>query len=189
MKIIPTSLEDVLLIEPDIFKDSRGFFMETYQKQKYATKSMDCSFVQDNLSFSNKHTLRGLHYQLNHPQAKLICVVKGAIFDVAVDIRYGSPTFGQWTGAELSDANMRQLFVPKGFAHGFCVISETAYVIYKCSDFYAPEDEQGILWSDPDIDITWPSSSPVLSLKDKQLACLKDLHKKLLPMYIPKENP
>ena len=183
MKIIPTPLEGVLLIEPDLFKDPRGFFMETFQKQKYAKAGIGCSFVQDNLSFSNKHTLRGLHYQLNHPQAKLIYVIKGAIFDVAVDIRFGSPMFGQWTGVELSDENRRQLMVPEGFAHGFCVISETAYVAYKCSDFYAPEDERGILWSDPGINITWPSLNPVLSLKDQQFACLNDLSSESLPVY------
>ena len=188
MKIIPTPLEGVLLIEPDLFKDPRGFFMETFQKQKYAKAGIHCSFVQDNLSFSNKHTLRGLHYQLCHPQAKLIYVIKGAIFDVAVDIRFGSPTFGQWTGVELSDENRRQLMVPEGFAHGFCVISKTAHVAYKCSDFYAPEDEQGILWSDPGINITWPSLSPVLSLKDQQFDCLHDLSKQSLPAYIPKKN-
>ena len=187
MKILSTPLEGVLLIQPDLFKDSRGYFTETYQKQRYATKGIDCSFVQDNLSFSNKHTLRGLHYQLNHPQAKLVYVVKGSILDVAVDIRSGSPSFGQWTGAELSDGNMRQLFIPKGFAHGFCVLSKTAYVAYKCSDFYDPEDERGVLWSDPDIDITWPSSNPVLSLKDKQFLCLKDLSEKSLPTYNPKQ--
>ena len=189
MKITPTPLEGVLLIEPDSFKDSRGFFMETYQKQNYAKKGICCSFVQDNLSFSNKHTLRGLHYQLNNPQAKLIYVVKGTIFDVAVDIRFGSTTFGQWTGVELSDKNKHQLMVPEGFAHGFCVISETAYVAYKCSDVYVPEDEQGVLWSDPDINITWPSLNPVLSLKDKKLACLKDLSKTSLPSYIPPKKP
>lgn len=187
MKVFPSPLEEVLVVEPDLFEDSRGFFMETYQKQRYAKEGMDCVFVQDNFSFSSQHTLRGLHYQINHPQAKLIYVIKGAIFDVAVDVRSGSPTFGQWTGFELTDENRRQLFVPEGFAHGFCVISKTAYVAYKCTDFYSPKDERGVLWSDPDIDIKWPCLKPDLSAKDKQFACLKDLSSKSLPVYTLEE--
>lgn len=188
MKVFSSPIEDVLVVEPDIFEDSRGFFMETYHKQRYAKEGIDSVFVQDNLSFSNQHALRGLHYQINHPQAKLIHVIKGAIFDVAVDIRFGSPTFGRWTGFELTDENRRQLFIPEGFAHGFCVISKTAYVAYKCTDFYSPNDERGVLWSDPDIDIKWPSLNPALSLKDKQFACLKDLSLGSLPAYAAKKT-
>ena len=141
------------------------------------------SFVQDNLSYSTIDTLRGLHYQYPNAQAKLVQVIKGEIFDVAVDIRRGSPTFGEWTGVHLSDENQRQFFVPEGFAHGFCVISDTASVVYKCTDFYAPESEKGIIWSDPDIGIEWPVKEPLLSPKDSQYPCLKDITTNNLPNY------
>ncbi len=175
MNIITTSLKGVLIIEPRVFKDSRGFFMETYNQNKYQKSGINRRFVQDNLSYSLRDTLRGLHFQIKHPQAKLVQVITGEIFDVAVDIRKGSPTFGKWTGVILSDQNKRQLFIPEGFAHGFCVLSETAHFLYKCSDFYAPDDEGGIIWSDPDIGIAWPVKNPVISEKDKRYQRLCEL--------------
>ena len=183
MKVTPTSLPDVRIIEPKAFEDRRGFFMETYHQRRYEQSNIDCIFVQDNLSHSVRGILRGLHYQLQYPQAKLVQVIYGAIFDVAVDIRRGSPTFGKWIGAHISDKNRHQIFVPEGFAHGFCVLSETADVLYKCTDFYAPDDEGGILWSDPGIGIDWPINDPLLSDKDSQYPCLKDVALERLPVY------
>jgi dTDP-4-dehydrorhamnose 3,5-epimerase len=183
MKIMNTSLPDVYIIEPQVFSDARGFFMETYHQRRYSEAGIEQVFVQDNLSSSIRGTLRGLHYQINHGQTKLIQVVKGTIFDVAVDIRRGSPYFGQWTGVELSGDNKRQVLIPQGFAHGFCVLSEVADVVYKCSDFYAPEDEGGILWSDPDLAIDWPVEKPLLSDKDGGLPCLADVPPERLPLY------
>lgn len=148
-------LDGVLLIEPDVFADSRGFFLETWQKGRYKSGGVDMDFVQDNHSRSKRGVIRGLHYQLKNPQAKLVYAVRGTIFDVAVDIRRGSPTFGKWTGAILSDENRHQLFIPAGFAHGFSVLSEEADVTYKCSDIYTPGDEYGIIYNDPDINIDW----------------------------------
>jgi dTDP-4-dehydrorhamnose 3,5-epimerase len=181
MKIVTTSIEGIFIIEPKVFNDSRGFFMETYNRNKYIKAGIDTVFVQDNLSYSVKDTVRGLHFQIKNPQAKLIQVITGEIFDVAVDIREGSATFGKWTGFHLSDRNKRQLFVPKGFAHGFCVLSETAHFLYKCSDFYAPDDEGGIIWSDPAIGIDWPVENPIISEKDKQYSNLSYLTKEQLP--------
>ncbi len=183
MKVIKTHLSGVKIIEPDVFNDTRGFFMETYQKKRYRKEGISCDFVQDNFSYSTRGALRGLHYQLNHSQNKLVSVVKGAVFDVAVDIRKGSPNFGRWMGVELSDDNCRQLFIPEGFAHGFYVLSETAYFIYKCSDFYTSDDEYGILWSDPDIGIEWPGKEPVLSSKDNLYSCLDKIPENSLPKY------
>ncbi|QTA83063.1 dTDP-4-dehydrorhamnose 3,5-epimerase [Desulfonema limicola] len=183
MNIISTSLEGVLIIEPDVFKDQRGFFMETWNQRRYEKSGIYQDFVQDNLSFSVKGTLRGLHYQIKHPQAKLVQAVSGEIYDVAVDIRPGSPAFGQWTGVYLSGENKRQLLIPKGFAHGFCVLSETALFMYKCSDFYMPEDEGGILWSDPEIGIKWPETNPIISEKDTKNPVLSDCPKEKLPFY------
>lgn len=162
----PTRIPGVLLLCPDSFKDERGYFMETYHTRKYRDLGIVRDFVQDNLSHSCRGTLRGLHYQLRTPQAKLVHVVRGEIFDVAVDIRRGSPTFGQWVGETLSAENHRQLFVPEGFAHGFCVVSEEAEVWYKCAACYVPDDDRGILWSDPAIGIAWPVARPLLSPKD-----------------------
>ena len=175
MKIIKTLLEGVFIIEPKVFRDSRGFFMETYNQNRYRESGIHRIFVQDNLSCSVKGTLRGLHFQVKHPQAKLVQVITGEIFDVAVDIRPDSLTFGKWAGVHLSDQNRRQLFIPEGFAHGFCVLSETAHFLYKCSDFYAPEDEGGIIWSDPEIGIKWPVNNPIISDKDKQYPNLFDV--------------
>lgn len=178
-----TDLPGVLIIEPAVFKDSRGYFLETYQYEKYSADGLDARFVQDNHSHSIKGTLRGLHYQLQQPQGKLLYVIKGEIFDVAVDIRKGSPEFGKWVSAVLSGDNKRQLYVPPGFAHGFCVISEEADVIYKCTDFYAPDDEYGIIWNDPAIGIDWPEITPVLSDKDSKYKGLKEISKEKLPLY------
>lgn len=176
MNIITTSIEGILIIEPGVFPDKRGFFMETYNQKKYVQANIHTTFVQDNLSFSVRNTLRGLHFQIRHPQAKLVQVITGEIFDVAVDIRPGSETFGKWIGTRLSDQNRRQLFIPEGFAHGFCVLSETAHFLYKCSDFYVPDDEGGIAWSDPDIGIDWPVENPIISVKDSQYPMLSELN-------------
>jgi len=182
-KVIKKYLGGVLLIEPDMFKDERGFFMETYHLKKYKECGIDSIFVQDNHSHSKRSILRGLHYQLHRPQGKLVYVLSGEIYDVAVDIRHGSPTFGQWAGIHLSGKNKRQLFVPAGFAHGFCVLSETADVIYKCTDFYASDDEGGILWSDSTLSIDWPAKTPILSKKDSQNPSLDKIPKHHLPVY------
>ncbi|UCF01470.1 MAG: dTDP-4-dehydrorhamnose 3,5-epimerase [Deltaproteobacteria bacterium] len=183
MKILPSSLPEVLIIEPFVFQDERGFFMETYQQRRYTEAGIESIFVQDNLSCSVRGTLRGLHYQVKHAQAKLVQVIEGTIFDVALDIRRGSPYFGQWTSVHLSDENKRQLFLPAGFAHGFCVLSESAQIVYKATDFYASEDEGGVLWSDPTLAIAWPISEPLLSEKDSQLPCLADILPERLPVY------
>lgn len=182
-KFNTTSLPGVILIEPQVFEDPRGFFMETFHKKKYAVEGIDRVFVQDNHSHSKRGTLRGLHYQLRHAQGKLIYVVAGEVFDVAVDIRCGAPTFGKWSGTYISAENKRQLYIPEGFAHGFSVLSETADVIYKCTDFYTPGDEYGIFWADPTIDIDWKIESPVLSKKDSQNPELSQVAKELLPVY------
>ena len=183
MKILKTSLPDVLVIEPRVFEDERGFFMESYHQKRYEQSLISTVFVQDNLSYSIRGTLRGLHYQYPHGQAKLVQAVKGEIFDVAVDIRVNSPAFGKWTGARLSDRNKRQICIPEGFAHGFCVLSETAVVIYKCSNYYAPESERGILWSDPDLGIDWPVKAPLLSHKDSRYSRLRHVSLERLPQY------
>ena len=175
MNVVPTALKEVLIIEPDVYGDKRGFFMETYHLERYQKAGISQTFIQDNLSFSVKGTLRGLHFQINRPQAKLVQVVSGEIFDVAVDIRKGSSTFGKWAGVHLSSETRRQLFVPEGFAHGFCVLSETALFLYKCSDLYAQADEGGILWSDPAIGIEWPITDPIISDKDNRLPRLSSL--------------
>jgi dTDP-4-dehydrorhamnose 3,5-epimerase len=176
LNIIPTSIPEVLLIEPKIFKDERGFFLESYQKKKFQEAGIDSDFVQDNHSKSSRGTLRGLHYQIRQPQGKLIRVVAGEIFDVVVDLRRQSSTFGQWTGDYLSADNKRMLWVPAGFAHGFYVTSSEAEVIYKASDYYAPEWERCILWNDPAVGIQWPTQGdlPILSAKDSMGKLLAD---------------
>ena len=178
------SLPGVILFEPNVFEDERGFFMETYHILKYGRAGLDRPFVQDNLSHSRRSVLRGLHYQLHHPQRKLIYVISGEILDVAVDIRQGSPTFGQWSSIRLSAENWRQLYVPEGFAHGFCVLSEFADLMYKCTDLYAPGDEYGILWSDPDLAIDWQIENPVLSEKDAGNPLLKEIPAGCLPPFL-----
>ena len=183
MKFTEMSLLGVVLIEPDVFKDDRGFFMETHHQKKYAKEGIKKVFVQDNYSHSQKGVIRGLHYQLRHAQDKLVYVITGEIFDVAVDVRHGSPTFGKWVGTLLSAKNKCQIFVPEGFAHGFCILSETADVLYKCTDFHSPGDEFGVLWSDPTIGIDWPVEAPILSPKDSQYPGLKEISEDLLPSY------
>ena len=161
-------IEGLKLVKPKVFRDARGFFLEAYNQSAFEAIGIDCFFVQDNHSQSVKNTLRGLHFQVKQAQDKLVRVVQGEIFDVAVDLRPDSRTFGQWEGVVLSAENHLQFFVPKGFAHGFQVLSDTASVIYKCSDFYSPQDERGLLWSDPDLDIAWPGKGPpTLSEKDR----------------------
>lgn len=178
-----TSLPGIFIIEPDRFKDARGSFMETYHQRKYATGGMDRVFVQDNCSHSIKGTLRGLHYQLRKPQAKLVHVIAGEIFDVAADIRIGSPAFGKWVGTHLSGESGRQIFIPEGFAHGFCVLSDEADVLYKVTEFYIPDDEYGILWSDPMLDIRWPLEKPLLSQRDREAPRLREIPEDRLPVY------
>ena len=166
MQISQTPLAGLLLIEPKVFRDPRGAFMETFHQARYREVGLSAPFVQDNFSWSQANVLRGLHYQLTRPQGKLVMVVEGRVFDVAVDIRKGSPTFGQWHGVELSADNGWQLYIPPGFAHGFCVLSEQAGFLYKCTDYYAPSDERGIRWNDPGLAIAWPTVNPLVSPKD-----------------------
>lgn len=170
MHIHETELPGLLLIEPKVFADSRGFFFETWHRERFQAAGITAKFVQDNLSRSSYGTIRGLHYQLQHPQGKLVQVLRGTVFDVAVDLRRSSPTFGRWQGFELSGENHRQLFIPPGFAHGFCVTSrEGADFCYKCSDYYAPADERTLLWNDLQVGVRWPDmGTPILSMKDQQ---------------------
>jgi dTDP-4-dehydrorhamnose 3,5-epimerase len=169
MNVVPTEIPEVLIIEPKVFEDDRGFFFESYNQRTFAEKTgVEADFVQDNHSRSSQNVLRGLHYQIQQPQGKLVRVVAGAVFDVAVDIRKSAPTFGKWVGCLLSAENKRQLWVPVGFAHGFLVVSQTAEVLYKTTDYYAPAHERCILWNDPDLAINWElTAPPVLSAKDQ----------------------
>ena len=169
-----TALPGVIICTPDVYQDARGFFLETYHAQKYFNGGIKAVFIQDNRSKSSKNVLRGLHFQLHKPQAKLLTCTRGEIWDVAVDIRRGSPTFGQWVGVTLSEENFKQIFIPAGFAHGFCVLSETAEITYKCSELYDPSDDRGIRWNDPDIGVAWPVTDPILSKKDTVQPFLKD---------------
>jgi dTDP-4-dehydrorhamnose 3,5-epimerase len=181
MEIIQTSIPGVLVFAPPVFTDSRGYFLETYQQKKYAEAGISKPFVQDNQSYSVKNVLRGLHFQLRYPQGKLVRVTQGTVFDVAIDIRRNSPTFGKWHGEILSAENKRQLYVPENFAHGFCVLSESAEFLYKCTDFYVPGDEAGLIWDDPQLAIEWPIDRPILSAKDAELPTLA-ASLELLPM-------
>jgi dTDP-4-dehydrorhamnose 3,5-epimerase len=173
MKVIPTSIPEVLIVEPRVFPDERGYFLETWNRQRYADAGIDVEFVQDNLSFSRRGVLRGLHYQNPGAQGKLVSVAQGEVFDVAVDLRTDSPTFGRWVGATLSHENQRRLWVPAGFAHGFVVTSDTAVFAYKCTDYYAPQHERSLLWNDPEIGIRWPVESPIVSAKDAEAPTLR----------------
>lgn len=169
MQVTPTRIPDVKIVEPNVFGDDRGHFMEVWQRRRYVEAGIDLEFVQDNRSRSSQGILRGLHYQIEQPQGKLVSVVRGEVYDVAVDLRRSSPTFGQWVGLSLSDANHLMLWIPPGFAHGFYVVSETADFEYKCTDFYAPEYERTVLWNDQDLNIDWPlvaGESPIVSGKD-----------------------
>lgn len=184
MKVIATELPGILLLEPQVFGDARGFFMETWQAARYREAGMPERFVQDNHSRSRRGVLRGLHYQLTQPQGKLVWVTRGAVFDVGVDIRRGSPNFGRWYGCVLDDLNHRQLYIPPGFAHGFCVLSEEADFFYKCTDYYHPSSERGIAWDDPEIGIAWPLRDGIaLSAKDQRNGPLAAQRPEDLPVY------
>lgn len=185
MKVIDTPLPGARIIEPKVFGDARGFFMESWNAQRYAEHGLPNHFVQSNVSRSAKNVLRGLHFQNPEPQGKLVYVLEGAVFDVAVDIRHGSPTFGQWHGVTLSADNFRQFYVPEGFAHGFCVLSDSALFAYHCTRVYAPQYDAGIHWNDPDIGIRWPVENPLLSEKDSQLPRLRDIQPHSLPEMQP----
>ena len=182
MKVEPTDIDGVLIIEPDVFSDARGFFLETYNSARYAAAGLAHTFVQDNLSFSMRHTVRGLHAQFLAPQGKLIRVVEGEVLDVAVDIRVGSPTFLRWVGKRLSAKNQLQLYIPPGFAHGFCVLSEHAQVEYKCTEQYDSEDDRAIAWDDPEIGIQWPIADPLLSERDRSAQRARE-QIEILPRY------
>jgi len=184
MQFLPTALPGVIVIEPDVYRDERGFFLETYQALKYAEGGVTATFVQDNQSRSVRGTIRGLHAQRRRPQGKLVQVLQGEIFDVVVDIRRGSPTFGRWSGVVLSGENFRQCYIPPDFAHGFCVTSEWAHFEYKCTEFYDPADEIRLLWNDPDLGIAWPVHEPELSDKDRAARSLRELME-ILPVYEP----
>jgi dTDP-4-dehydrorhamnose 3,5-epimerase len=176
MRVIETDLEGVLIVESNVYHDERGYFLESWNRQRYGQAGLDISFVQDNVSFSKKGVLRGLHFQVApRAQGKLVSVLGGEVFDVAVDLRSKSPTFGRWVGTYLSEENRRQLYVPDGFAHGFAVTSQTALVSYKCTEVYSPEHEQSLIWNDPELGIEWPVSEPLLSVKDRAAPRLSEL--------------
>lgn len=179
MRVSATPLDGLLVIETKLWRDARGAFVETYHRQRYQDAGIAATFVQDNFSWSQVHVLRGLHYQLSRPQGKLVMVVEGRVFDVAVDIRKGSPTFGQWHGVELSAENGLQLYIPPGYAHGFCVLSEQAGFLYRCTDYYTPSDERGIQWNDPQLAIRWPSATPLVSPKDQNYKTLAEMQAEL----------
>ena len=174
MEFIRTEIPEVILVKPTLFEDSRGYFMESYHIDEFKAEGIHSTFVQDNQAKSVKNTLRGLHFQIKYPQAKLLRCLSGEILDVAVDIRIGSPTFKQWVSIKLSSENKHQLFIPEGFAHGYFVLSETAEIAYKCSEVYHPEDETGIMWNDNDLEVNWGCEYPLLSKKDHQWPFLKD---------------
>ena len=183
MRVIETALPEVLILAPKAFGDQRGFFLESYHEKRYQQAGVAARFVQDNHSRSRRGVLRGLHYQLQRPQGKLVWVVRGQVFDVAVDIRRGSPTFGRWFSCLLDDQEHRQLYIPPGFAHGFCVLSAEADFMYKCTDYYHPESEQGIAWNDPDLGINWPVLDVILSDKDSRYPRLAEQLPEKLPLY------
>lgn len=184
MKIIDAELPGIKIIGPRVFSDDRGFFFESFRKNYYNENGMSLPFVQDNISRSKHGVLRGLHYQLKYPQGKLVTVINGAVFDVVVDVRVGSPTFGKWLSIELSDTNHKQMYIPPGFAHGFMVLSEFADFYYKCTDYYHPEDEYGVIWNDHNIGIKWPNikKEPILSSKDRLYKSLSDIALGKLPI-------
>ena len=184
MNVIRTAIPEVLIIEPKVFGDARGFFMETFQTDRYAANGITAAFVQDNMSRSARDVLRGLHFQNPRPQGKLVSVLRGSVLDVSVDLRVGSPTFGQHVAVELNDDNRRQLWVPRGFAHGFVVLSESADFFYKCDEFYSPSDEVTLRWNDPSLGINWGCDAPKVSARDSQGRTLAEL-KAQLPSYKP----
>ena len=182
MNVIPGRLAGLLTIEPKVFGDARGFFLETWNQRRYQEIGLNANFVQDNLSFSRRGALRGLHFQNPTPQGKLVSVIQGEVFDVAVDLRQSSPTFGQWESVNLSGDSKRQFYIPPGFAHGFLVVTETALFHYKCTEFYSPKDEMTLRWDDPQLKIPWPSENPTLSEKDARGLFLRDIpREKLFP--------
>ena len=185
MKVTETSLPGALVIEPQVFGDARGFFYESYNEAKYREVGIDRRFVQSNVSRSAKGVLRGLHYQWPNPQGKLVSVIEGEVYDVAVDIRHGSPTFGRWAGVMLTADNHRHFWIPEGFAHGFCVVSEFATFSYQCTALYDREGDAGIRWNDAEVGIDWPVSAPLLSDKDTRAPFLKDVPPERLPVYAP----
>lgn len=187
MKVTPKKLEGVVVIEPKVFGDDRGFFLETWQRERYAEAGVAKDFVQDNISRSAKGILRGLHLQNPFAQGKLVQVLEGEVFDIAVDVRVGSPTFGQWVGEHLSAETKRQLYIPEGFAHGFCVLSDHALFAYKCTELYHPETEFTVLWNDPALAIEWPVTNPTLSAKDAAGLPLADIPRERLPRYAPRK--
>ncbi len=184
MKVLNTEIPGVLLFEPPVFRDARGYFSETWNRVRYAEAGLDVDFFQDNVSYSVKGVLRGLHLQEPHPQGKLVHALEGEIFDVAVDVRVGSPTFLRWVGASLSSDNRRQIYVPPGFAHGFAVLSDTALVVYKCTEIYRPQSEMSLLWNDPKLAIDWPVTDPIISPKDLAAPTLDDVPVERLPKYV-----
>ena len=187
MRVVPTTIPGVLVIEPDVHQDGRGFFLETYHAERYRAHGIDGTFVQDNHSRSGAGTLRGLHLQVARPQGKLVRVIEGEIYDVAVDVRRGSPTFGHWVAVTLAADNFKQCYVPPGFAHGFCVVSPTAQVEYKCTDVFDPGAELGIAWNDPALAIRWPVDEPLLSPRDARHPTLAELTDRL-PIWRPTPN-
>ena len=184
MKVKETRIPGLLVVEPVVHRDARGFFMETFSSQRYIEAGLPGEFAQDNLSFSRKGTLRGLHLQHPRGQGKLCSVLEGEVFDVAVDVRVGSPTFGQWESVILSSKNNVQVYVPPGFAHGFCVVSDTALFYYKCTELYRPESEVGVIWNDPAIRIEWPTDEPELSIRDQRHPVLADIPHDRLPTWV-----
>jgi dTDP-4-dehydrorhamnose 3,5-epimerase len=184
VRVTPIDIHGVLLLEPSVSSDHRGCFLETYHEQRYRDAGITEQFVQDNCSRSVRNTLRGLHFQEPHGQGKLVMALEGTVYDVVVDIRTGSPTFGKWYGVELSGKNLHQLYIPPGCAHGFCVTSETATFLYKCTAYYSPRDERGILWNDPALGIRWPISDPLLSPKDQAYRTIKEMDSEL-PVHRP----
>jgi dTDP-4-dehydrorhamnose 3,5-epimerase len=168
LNIVATDFAGLVVIEPRVFEDARGFFMETFHSERFAAAGLPTNFVQDNHSLTRRNVIRGLHYQIEHPQGKLVRAIRGQVFDVAVDLRRGSATFGRWFGIELSETNRKQVFIPVGFAHGFCALTDMAEVIYKCTDVYHPAGERTIVWNDTDLNVRWPIEEPVLAEKDKR---------------------
>jgi dTDP-4-dehydrorhamnose 3,5-epimerase len=185
MKVTATELPGVLVIEPKVFGDPRGWFCETFSAARYAEAGIAGPFVQDNVSRSGRGIVRGLHLQHPHAQGKLVSVIEGAVLDVAVDLRVGSPAFGKWVARKLTAENHEQLWIPAGLAHGFCVLGESALFAYKCTDYYHPEHEVGVVWNDPDLGIAWPVQEPVISPKDRALPRLRDLDRAKLPLFDP----
>ena len=184
MHIQPLEIPDVLYIEPTIFADNRGYFFESFNQDAYVDAGLNVTFVQDNVSLSKRGVLRGLHFQNPRPQGKLVFALAGEVFDVAVDIRTGSPTFGKWVGAYLSAEKGDQLYIPQGFAHGFCVVSDSAIFQYKCTDFYVPEADRGIRWDDPEFSVAWPVETPILSTKDQTAPLYAQLDLDALPNFL-----